>query len=96
MSSEPLHYISYPREWVAQDQKRLDATYRAMGAAGYLLGVDCPDTARGRLVRLGEVVEELRQALGLSEPIVCKYKRPTTRTNSTPSTTSRAPGGGRR
>ena len=56
--------IEYWREQSNRSRVEIEATCRAIGAAGYLLGPYCPYSDAQRLAHLREVIAELRQVIG--------------------------------
>ena len=60
--------LEYWRELSNRSRVEIEATCRAIGAAGYLLGPYCPYTDAERLTHLREVIAELRLAIGLDDP----------------------------
>jgi len=59
--------LDYWRDLAARSRTEIEATCRAIGAAGYLLGPYCPYTDAERLTHLRDLITALRRALGLDD-----------------------------
>ena len=64
--------LEYWRDLATRSRTEIEATCRAIGAAGYLLGPYCPYTDAERLTHLRDVITELRRALSLDDPDTTK------------------------